>query len=86
MLAQIQEQILIEENVHKYISLVLEQTGQQPKTQPSADETAAELALRDIDAKLNRWEETLEGGLLSLEDCAVRIKELRQQREALLKR
>ena len=86
VLAQIQEQILCEENVHKYISLVLEQTSQQPKTEPSADETAVELALRDLDTKLNRWEETLEGGILSLEDCAARIKELRQQREALLKR
>src|SRR5262245_12962994 len=42
--------------------------------------------LRDVDAKLRRWEDTLENGLLSLEDCAGRIKELRQQREALLKR
>ena len=66
--------------------MVLEQTSQQPKTEPSADETAVELALRDIDTKLNRWEKTLEGGLLSLEDCAARIKELRQQREALLER
>ena len=86
VLEQIQEQILSEENIHKYISLVLEQTSQQPKTEPSADETAVELALRDIDTKLNRWEKTLEGGLLSLEDCAARIKELRQQREALLER
>ena len=86
VLEQIQEQILSEENIHKYISLVLEQTSKQPKTEPSADETAVELALRDIDTKLNRWEKTLEGGLLSLEDCAARIKELRQQREALLER
>jgi len=32
------------------------------------------------------WEETLEGGLSLLKDCVVRIKELRQQRESLLKR
>ena len=79
VLAQIREQILCQENVYKYLSLVLEQAGQQPKT-------AVEMALRDLDAKLRRWEEALEGGLLSLEDCAARIKELRQQREALLKR
>jgi site-specific DNA recombinase len=85
VLAQIQEQILSEENVRKYISLVLEQI-QQSRTEPSADETAVEMGLRDVDAKLKRWEETLENGLLSLEDCAGRIKELRQQREALLKR
>jgi hypothetical protein len=85
VLAQIQEQILSEENVRKYISLVLEQI-QQSRTEPSADETAVEMGLRDVDAKLKRWEETLENGLLSLEDCAGRIKELSQQREALLKR
>src|SRR5262249_43417170 len=85
VLAQIQEQILSEENVRKYISLVLEQ-AQQSKIEPSADETAVEMGLRDVDAKLKRWEETLENGLLSLEDCAARIRELRQQREALLKR
>ena len=79
VLAQIREQILCQENVYKYLSLVLEQAGQQPKT-------AEEMALRDLDAKLRRWEEALEGGLLSLEDCAARIKALRQQREALLKR
>ena len=44
------------------------------------------MALPDVESKLRRWEETLEGGLLSLQDCAARIKELRQQREALLKR
>jgi hypothetical protein len=44
------------------------------------------MALRDVESKLRRWEETLEGGLLSLEDCAARIKELRQQSEALLRR
>jgi site-specific DNA recombinase len=85
VLAQIQEQILSEDNVRKYISLILEQV-QQSRTEPSADETAVEMGLRDVDAKLKRWEETLENGLLSLEDCAGRIKELRQQREALLKR
>ena len=85
VLAQIQEQILSEENVRRYISLVLEQS-QQSNVEPSADETAVEMALQEIDSKLRRWEETLEKGLLSLEECAARIKELGQQREALLKR
>jgi site-specific DNA recombinase len=85
VLEQIQEQILSEDNIRKYISRALEQT-QQSKTAPSADETTVQMALRDVDAKLKRWQETLENGLLSLEDCAGRIKELRQQREALLKR
>jgi site-specific DNA recombinase len=85
VLTQIQEQILSEENVRRYIGLVLEQV-QRPKLEPSADQAAVELGLRQVESKLSRWEETLEKGLLSLEDCAARIKELRQQREALLSR
>ena len=38
-----------------------------------------------MDAKLRRWEEALERGLLSLEDAAHRIKGLRHERAALLK-
>lgn len=45
-----------------------------------------ELAIQNVEAKVRRWEETLEKGLLSVEDCAGRIKELRQEREALLRR
>src|SRR5215813_5733058 len=85
VLDQVQEHILSEENVRKYIDLVLEQ-AQQVKTEPSPDETAVELAIRDVEAKVRRWEEALEKGLLSLEDCAGRIKELRQERESLLRR
>ena len=62
VLAQIQEQILSEENVRRYIGLILEQV-QQVNVQPSADETAVEMALRDIESKLKRWEESLESGL-----------------------
>jgi len=79
------KKILSEENVRKYINLVLEQ-AQQSKPEPSADETAIELALQDVESKLKRWQETLEGGLLNLKDCAERIKELSGQREALLGR
>jgi hypothetical protein len=39
-----------------------------------------------VEAKISRWEETLEQGLLGLEECADRIKELRRQREDLLRR
>jgi len=46
------------------------------------DEKAAPIARRV--AKVRRWEEALEKGLLLLEDCAGRIKELRHDREALL--
>ena len=85
VLDQVQEHVLNEENVRKYINLVIEQ-AQQSKPEPSADQTAVELAIQDVETKVRRWEETLERGLLSLEDCAERIKELRQEREALLGR
>jgi hypothetical protein len=52
----------------------------------SAEESAVELAIKTVDAKIRRWEETLENGLLSLKECASRIKELRGQREDLLSR
>ena len=55
--------------------------SEQPKTEPSADETAVEFAIHDTEAKVRRWEEALEKGLLLLEDCAGRIKELRHERE-----
>src|SRR5262245_40938769 len=58
VLAQIQEQILSEENVRKYIGLILAQ-AQQSNTEPSADETAIEMALRVLTPSLNagkkRW-------------------------------
>jgi site-specific DNA recombinase len=85
VLDQVQEHILSEENVRKYIDLVIGQ-AQQSKSEPSADELAVESALKDIEGKIRRWEETLERGLLSLEDCAGRLKELGQQRESLVRR
>ena len=85
ILDQIQAEILSEENVRKYISLVLEQT-QNSKPEETAEETAVELAIQAVEAKVRRWEETLEKGLLGLEECADRIKELRRQREDLLSR
>ena len=85
VLDQVQEHMLSEETVRKYIDLVIGQ-AQQSKSEPSADELAIESALKDVEAKIWRWEETLEKGLLSLEDCAFRLKELHQQRESLLRR
>jgi len=85
VLHQVQEYILSENNVRKYIDLVTEQ-AQRSKTEPNADQLAVELAIRDLEVKVRRWEETLERGLLSLEDCADRLKELRQERESLLRR
>lgn len=85
VLEQIQAHILSEENVRKYIRLVLEQM-QSSKPGDTAEETAIDLAIKAVEAKIRRWEETLEDGLLSLEECAGRIKELRGQREELLRR
>ena len=44
------------------------------------------LAIQAVEAQVRRWEESLEKGLLSLEECAGRIKALRQEREDLLSR
>jgi hypothetical protein len=84
VLDQVQEQILSEDNVRRYIELVIDQARSDPE--PSAEEKAILLAIADADAKLRRWEEALERGLLSLEDASHRIKELRHERATLLKR
>jgi site-specific DNA recombinase len=83
VLDQIQKSILSPENVRQYIETLIAQA--RSEQQPSAEEKAVSLALEDTDAKLRRWEEALERGLLSLEDAAHRIKELRHERAALLK-
>jgi hypothetical protein len=83
-LAQIQEQILSEENVRRYIELVLQQ-ARQSHVNPTAEAEALELTIKDVETRIRRWEDTLERGLLSLEDAAHRIKELRIERDALLK-
>jgi site-specific DNA recombinase len=84
VLDQIQVQILTEENVRKYIDLIVEQT-RAAQAEPSAEEKAVDMSVADVASRIRRWEETLERGLLSLEDSAHRIKELRQEREALLR-
>ena len=83
VLDHVQDQILSEDNIRKYIQLVFEQNRSDQK--PSAEETAIDLAITDADAKLRRWEDTLERGLLSIEDAAHRIKTIRHERAALLK-
>ena len=80
---QVQEQILSEDNVRKYIQFVFDQSRSDQK--PSAEEKAITSAISDADAKLRRWEDALERGLLSIEDAAHRIKALRHERAALLK-
>jgi site-specific DNA recombinase len=84
VLDHVQDQILSEENVRKYIQLVLERS-RSDNQKPSAEETAITLAIADADAKLRRWEDALERGLLTIEDAAHRIKAIRHERVALLK-
>jgi hypothetical protein len=84
VLDHIQDQILSEKNVRKYTELVIEQ-ARSATAEPSPEENVAKLAIADVEARIRRWEEALERGLLSLEDSAHRIKELRAEREALLK-
>ena len=85
VLDQIQTQILSPENVRRYIALLLKGT-QKAAPEAPAEEKAVELAIKTVEAKIRRWEDTLENGLLSLKECASRIKELRGQREDLLSR
>jgi hypothetical protein len=42
------------------------------------------LALNDVQTRLQRWENALESGELSIEHAAQRIKELHEQRQELL--
>jgi hypothetical protein len=85
VLEQIQKQILTEGNVRKYIDLVMEQ-ARLSKVEPTAEGKAVDRAITDVESKIRRWEDTLERGLLSPEESAHRIKELRQERAALLGR
>jgi hypothetical protein len=47
---------------------------------------AIKLALRDVESRLQRWQDALETGGLSIEHAAGRIKELHRQREELVKK
>ena len=85
ILAKIQEEILTPDNIRMYIQRVLEITlSSQHKSSPEQD--AVRLALNDLQARLQRWENALESGELSIEHAAQRIKELHQQRQELLKK
>jgi signal transduction protein with GAF and PtsI domain len=83
VIEQVQEQILSPENVRRYIEMALGRAGSDQE--PSLEEKALLRTIEDTDAKLRRWEDALERGLLSLDDAAHRIKSLRQERTALLK-
>ena len=84
VLNRIQRHILSPANVRRYFELVVTQTG-AANSVPRPEETANKLALEDAQTRLRRWENTLERGLLSIEDAAQRIKEVRSEIDALVK-
>jgi site-specific DNA recombinase len=85
VLAKIQEEILTPNNVRIYIQRVMESANKsQDKLSPEQD--AVRMALNDLQSRLERWENALESGELSMEHAAHRIKELHQQRQELLKK
>lgn len=53
---------------------------------PSPEQDAVRLALSDLQTRLQRWENVLESGALSIEQAAQRIRELHEQRQELLKK
>ena len=58
----------------------------ESKDKPSPEQDVLRLALSDLQTRLQRWENALESGALSIEQAAQRIKELHEQRQELLKR
>jgi DNA repair exonuclease SbcCD ATPase subunit len=55
------------------------------RSERKPEERAIDLEIEAVENSLRRWEETLEHGLLSLEECADRIRELRHRREGIQK-
>jgi site-specific DNA recombinase len=84
ILDQIQKYILSRGNVEKYVELAMAQ-ARAANGALSPEETANKLAIEDAQSRLRRWEETLERGLLSVEESAPRIKEIRSELAALTK-
>lgn len=85
VLAKIQEQILTPTNIRSYLQRVLESTLKS-QDKPSPEQDAVGLALSDLQTRLQRWENALETGAVSIEQAAQRIKELHEQRQELLKK
>jgi chromosome segregation ATPase len=85
VLANIQEQILTPTNIRSYLERVMER-ALKSQDQPSPEQDAIRLALSDLHSRLQRWENALETGALSIEEAARRIKELHEQRQELLRK
>jgi site-specific DNA recombinase len=84
VLSQIEKHVLSPRNVQRYIDLAVTQ-ARAADSVLSPGETANKLALEDAQTRLRRWENALERGLLSIEDAARRIKEVRSEIDALVK-
>jgi chromosome segregation ATPase len=85
VLAKIQEQILTSNNIRTYIERVME-SALKSQDKPSPEQDVVRLALNDLQSRLQRWEDALERGDLSIEHAAQRIRELHEQRQELLKK
>ena len=64
VLDQIQEQILSEENVRKYIELILNPAP--AKAEPTVEEKAIELSLTEVDSRIRRGRRRLSVGFCLL--------------------
>jgi site-specific DNA recombinase len=84
VLSQIEKHVLSPRNVQRYVDLAVTQ-ARAADSVLSPGETANKLALEDAQTRLRRWENALERGLLSIEDAARRIKEVRSEIDALVK-
>ena len=82
-MAKIQQQILTPTNIRSYIQRVME-SAIKSKDKPSPEQDVVRSALSDLQTRLQRWENALESGELSIEHAAQRIKELYEQRQELL--
>jgi hypothetical protein len=77
--------ILTPTNIRSYIQRVME-SAIKSKDKPSPEQDVVRSALSDLQTRLQRWENALESGELSIEHAAQRIKELHEQRQELLKK
>ncbi len=73
VLDRIHKRILSTDNVRRFIALATAAMAQKQK--PTAEGKTIAAAITDADAKLRRWAEALERGLLWLEDAAQHIRD-----------
>jgi hypothetical protein len=65
VLAKIHEEILTPNNIRTYIEMVME-NALKSQDKPSPEQDAIRLALDDVQSRLQRWEDVLERGDLSI--------------------